>query len=67
MKLGPDMYYLNTFNIGKQEGVIEWVGGRHNQKTTRKCHKMKRISTFASSETNLDNAGFSTTPLLGSC
>ena len=61
MKLGPDMYYLNTFNIAKHDGVSEWVGGRHNQKITRKCQKI------ASSETNLDNAGFNNTPLLGSC
>ena len=28
MKLGPDMYHLNTFNIPKHEGVNEWaIGG----------------------------------------
>ena len=28
MKLGPDMYHLNTFDIPKHEGVNKWVGGR---------------------------------------
>ena len=56
MKLGPDIYHLNTFNIPKHEGVNKWVGGGRIQKTTRKCHEIKRISTFASSKTNLDNA-----------
>ena len=56
MKLVPDMYHVNTFNIPKHEGVNKWAGGGRNQKTTRKCHEIKRISTFASSKTNSDNA-----------
>ena len=28
MKLGPDMYHLNTFNISKNESANEWAGGR---------------------------------------
>ena len=56
MKLGPDMYHLNTFNIPKHEGITEWAGGGRNQKTTRKCYEVKRISTFTSSKTNSDNA-----------
>ena len=64
MKLAPDMYHLNAFNIPKDEGVNKWEGegwsgggGRGRiQKTTRKCHEVKRISTFASSKTNSDNA-----------
>ena len=32
MKLGPDMYHLNTFNIPKHEVVNEWVRGGHNKK-----------------------------------
>ena len=56
MKLGQDMYHLNTFNIPKHEGVNDWAGGGHNQKTTRKCHEIRRISTFTSSKANLDNA-----------
>ena len=51
MKLGPDMYYLNTFNIPKDEGVTKWAGRGHIHKTTRKCHEIKRIS-----KTNSDNA-----------
>ena len=56
MELGPDMYHLNTFHIPKHEGINKWVGGGHNQKATRNCHKIKRILTFASSKTNSDNA-----------
>ena len=56
MKLGPDMYHLNTFNIPKYEGVNKWAGGGRNQKTTRKYHEIKRISIFTSSKTNSDNA-----------
>ena len=56
MKLGPDMYHLNTFNIPKNEGVSEWVGRGRNQKATRKHHKIKRISTLTSSKTSLENA-----------
>ena len=58
MKLGPDMYPLNTFNIPKRihEGVNKWAGGGRIQKTTRKCQEIKRISTFASSKINSDNA-----------
>ena len=55
MKLGPDVYHLNTFNIPKHEGVNEWAGGWRSQKATRKCHEIKKISSFASSITNSDN------------
>ena len=51
MKLGPDMYHLNTFHIPKHEGVNEWwMGG-----TTKKPPEIT-ILTFASSKTNSDNA-----------
>ena len=56
MKLGRDMYHLNTFNIPKHEGVNKWVGGGRIQKATRKYHEIKRISTLASAKTNSDNA-----------
>ena len=61
MKLGPYLYHLNTFNIANNEGVNEWAGwggggGLRNQKTTRKCHEIKRMSTLASSKTILENA-----------
>ena len=55
MKLGPDMCHLNTFNVPKHGGVNKWVDGGRNQKT-RKCHEVIKISTFASSKTNSDNA-----------
>ena len=65
MKLGPNTYHLNPFNIPKHEGVNKWAGGGRNHKTTRKCHEIKRILFFASSKTNSDNAkekGFLTLP-----
>ena len=30
-------------------------GGGHNEKTSRKCHEIKRIFTLTSSKTNLEN------------
>ena len=36
MKLGPDMYHLNTFNIPKHEGVNEWAGGGGEGGATKK-------------------------------
>ena len=56
MKLGPYLYHLNTFNIPNNEAVNEWVGRGCNQKTTRKCDEIKRISTLTSSKTSLENA-----------
>ena len=51
MKLGPDTYQLNTFNITK------WAGGGRgrNQRTTRKCLEIKRNLTLTS-KTSLENA-----------
>ena len=46
MKLDPYFYHLNTFNIPNNDGVNELVGGERNQKTTRKYHEIKRISTL---------------------
>ena len=56
MKLEPYLYHLNTFNIPNNDGVNEWVGGGRNQKTIRKCHEIKSISTLTSSKTSLKNA-----------
>ena len=56
MKLGPYLHPLKTFNIPNNEGVNEWVDRGRNQKTTRKCHEIKRISTLTSSKTSLENA-----------
>ena len=50
------MYHLNTCNIRKHEGVNEWADEGSKQKNTRKCHEIKRISTFALSKTNSGNA-----------
>ena len=58
MKVGPDMYHLKTFNIPKHEDVNKWAGAGRGRihKSTRKCHEIKRISTFELSKTNSDNA-----------
>ena len=56
MKLGPDMYHLNTFKIPKHEGVNEWAGGGRNQTNTRKSYEIKRVLNFVSTKTNSDNA-----------
>ena len=56
MKQDQYLYHLNTFNIPNNDGVNEWVGGGCNQKSTRKCHEIKRISTLTSSKTSLENS-----------
>ena len=56
MKLGRDMYQLNTFHIPKHESVNKWVGGGRKQKATRNCREIKRTLTFVSPKTNSDNA-----------
>ena len=40
MKLGPDMYHLNTFHTHRNEGGSELARGRGIQKTIKKCHKI---------------------------
>ena len=55
MKLVPDMHHLNTFNIPKNKGVNEWVGGGATKKNSRKCHEIKRILTLTLSKTSLEN------------
>ena len=55
MKLVPDMYQLNIFNITKiRVSMNGWVG-KFNQKTTRKCHEIKRNLTLTF-KTSLENA-----------
>ena len=41
MKLGPDMYYLNTFNISKHEGVSESAGGGATKKSPENAIKLR--------------------------
>ena len=50
MKLGPDVYHLNTFNIPKHEGVNEWAGGGRKSpenamklRESRPSHHLKPI------------------------
>ena len=56
MNLRPDMYLLNTFQVPKNEGVNEWVGGRRIQKITKNRYKIKKISTLTSPNNSLQNA-----------
>ena len=44
MKLGPDIYLLDTFHLLKNECVEEWGSGYIIQKTTKKCHKINNFS-----------------------
>ena len=41
MKLAPDMHHLNTFNIPKNKGVNEWVGGGATKKTSENAMKLR--------------------------
>ena len=41
MKLVPDMHHLNTFNIPKNKGVNEWVGGGATKKTPEIAMKLR--------------------------
>ena len=55
MKLGPDIYHLNTFHI--RVSINGWVGGTFIKPLEiKKLNEIKRISTFASSKTNSDTA-----------
>ena len=40
MKLGPDMYHLNTFNIPKHEDINECAGGVANKKPLENAMKI---------------------------
>ena len=55
MKLGPDMYHLNTFHLQQNEGSSEWVGGRCIQRTIKKCHEINKVSTLTSHKNSLQN------------
>ena len=56
MKLGPDMYHLNTFNLQQNEGGSDLTGGRGIQKTMKKWHAINIISTLRSNKNSLKNA-----------
>ena len=46
IKLGPDMYHLNTFPLTRNEGGNRWVGGGACKKPNKACHKNNKISTL---------------------
>ena len=56
MKLGPDMYHLNTFNLQQNEGGSDLTGGRGIQKTIKKCHEINMISALTRPNNSLKNA-----------
>ena len=41
MKLAPDMYHLDAFNIPKYDGVNKWVGGDATNKPPENALKLK--------------------------
>ena len=41
MKLVPDMYYMNTFNIPKHEGANKWAGGGRIKKPPENAMKLR--------------------------
>ena len=47
MKLGPDMYHLNTFNMIKHEGVNEWAGGDATKKPPENAMKLREESRLS--------------------
>ena len=46
IKLGPDMYHLNTFPLPRNEGVNRWAGEGACKKTKKTCHKNNKTSTL---------------------
>ena len=43
MKLGPDMYLLNTFRLQRNEGVNQWVGEGAYKKPLKNAIKLTRF------------------------
>ena len=56
MRLGPDIYLLNTFHMPKCEVVNECAGEGRIQKNPKKRHKINKISTLTSPNNSLQNA-----------
>ena len=56
MKLGWDMYHLNTFHLEQNEGGSEWAGGGCIQKTIKKSHEINIISSLTSNKNSLKKA-----------
>ena len=55
MKLGPDMYNLNTFRLPKKEGVNGWAGEEHIKRNTKRCHEINNILTLTLPNNTLQN------------
>ena len=56
MKLGPDMYHLNTFNLQQNEGGSDLTGGRAIKKAIKKCHEINIISALTRLNNSLKKA-----------
>ena len=56
MKLGRDMYHVNTFHLHQNEGGSELVGRRGIQKSIKKCHEFSVNSALARSKNSLKKA-----------
>ena len=50
------MYHFSTFCFQKNEGVNDWAGEGHIQKTTKKYREIKKIPTLTSPKNSLKNA-----------
>ena len=46
MRLGPDIYLLNTFHIPKNDVVNECAGEGRIQKNPKQSHKINKMSTL---------------------
>ena len=56
MKLGSNVYQLNTFHLETNEGGSKWAGWERIQKTIKKCHQINQISTLTLPNNSLLNA-----------
>ena len=58
MKLGPDMYHLNTFHLNRNRGGggSEWAGEGVHPKSIKKYHEINEIWNLTSNKNSLKNA-----------
>ena len=56
MKLGPEMYHVNTLHLHQNEGGSELTAGRGIQKTIKRCHEINKISALTRPNNNLKKA-----------
>ena len=56
MKLGPEMYHVNTFHLDQNEGGSELAAGRGIQNTIKRCHEINKISALTRPTNSLKKA-----------